>query len=404
MNILQIGNTDKVGNRFNGHDLQKHFNSIGIKSSHLVWIKESEDINTFEISKTNKFMSNLLISFFNYRLSIQSLLYFRSIRIFFKRVFWRADIIHLHLIHTGYFSLFLLPLLTWIKPVVWTLHDPWVMTGHCIYPMSCEKWKTGCGNCPDLKSPMPIKYDTTKFMWILKKLIFSFSRFKIIVASNWMAENIKQSPLLKNKSIEVIPFGINLDVFKPDDKMKCKKELGILENYFVICFRANSGKFKGMDDIVYCLDNLKVNKPICLLTLNERGLVDCFIGKYQIIEMGWVFDERLTAKIYNSCDLFLMPSKAEAFGMMAIEAMCCGKTVVAYDNTSLSEVLNSPVSGITVQYGNKEALLNKVEYLIQNTGELERLGNNAHKFAKKNYCFENHQNNIMNIYKSMIYD
>jgi glycosyltransferase involved in cell wall biosynthesis len=251
---------------------------------------------------------------------------------------------------------------------------------------------------------MPIKYDTTKFMWILKKLIFSFSRFKIIVASNWMAENIKQSPLLKNKSIEVIPFGINLEVFKPDDKMKCKKELGILENYFVICFRANSGKFKGMDDIIYCLDNLKVNKPICLLTLNERGLVDCFIGKYQIVEMGWVFDERLTAKIYNSCDLFLMPSKAEAFGMMAIEAMCCGKTVVAYDNTSLSEVLNSPDSGITVEYGNKEALLNKVEYLIQNPGELERLGNNANKFAKKNYCFENHQNNIMNIYKSMIYD
>jgi len=347
-------------------------------------------------------LSNMIISFFNYRLSIQSILYFGAFRIFFTRKFWNADVVHLHLIHTGYFSLLFLPILSWIKPTVWTIHDPWAITGHCIYPMSCERWKVGCGNCPDLKSPMPIKRDTTRFMWLFKAIIYKISRFKVIVASNWMKDKIKISPLLKSKDISVVPFGIVLNVFKPRDKIESKKEFGIDPYCFVICFRSNSGLFKGLEDIIYCLENLVSKKKICLLTVNERGLLDKFIGKYQIVELGWVSDDYLTAKIFNSCDLFLMPSRAEAFGMMAIEAMSCGKTVVSYNNTSLSEVLNAPHSGVSVEYGNKIELLKKVQYLIDNEFELDRIGTEALTYAKKNYCFTRHQEIVMNIYKSIV--
>jgi glycosyltransferase involved in cell wall biosynthesis len=404
MKILQIGNTDKVGNRFNGHDLQKYYNSIGHEASHFVWIKDTQDINTYEISSGNKTLANIIITFLNYRLSIQSLLYFGGIRIFFKRKFWNADVIHLHLIHTGYFSLFFLPILSWIKPTVWTIHDPWAITGHCIYPMSCERWKIGCGNCPDLKSPMPIKHDTSRLMWFFKAVIYKISRFKVIVASNWMKDKIQTSPLLKSKNIFVVPFGIDQSVFKPQDNLLCKKEFGIDPDTFVICFRSNSGKFKGLEDIIYCLDNLVSKKRICLLTVNERGLVDKFIGKHQIVELGWVSEDYLSAKIFNACDIFLMPSRAEAFGMMAIEAMSCGKTVVAYNNTSLSEVLNTPHSGVCVEYGNKIELLGKVQYLIDNESELSRIGNQALTYARENYCFKKHQKTVLDIYKSLVYE
>lgn len=62
------------------------------------------------------------------------------------------DVIHLHNIHGYYINIEILfgYLSTANKPVVWTLHDCWAFTGHCSHfdYIGCEKWKTGCFECP----------------------------------------------------------------------------------------------------------------------------------------------------------------------------------------------------------------------------------------------------------------
>ena len=72
---------------------------------------------------------------------------------------WQPDIIQLHNLHGEYFDLRALPSLSHQVPVVWTLHDAWPLTGHCAHfsGIGCERWRAGCGACPDLSLHPPLR-------------------------------------------------------------------------------------------------------------------------------------------------------------------------------------------------------------------------------------------------------
>ena len=403
MKILQIGNTDLIGNRFNGHDLHKSFLKLGLQSEHCVWDKQSDDARTWEISRIkNKRAANYILNYVERQSSLQSLLFPMSYKLLFNNKFKNADIVHFHLIHTGFFNLSSLPFLTRMKSAVWTLHDPWAMTGHCIYPYDCEKWKTGCGDCPRLDTPFAMKKDRTALMWKIKKNIYHHSKIDIIVASKWMLNMAEQSPLLSGLNIHYIPFGIDLSKFRPSDSEAAKSNLGVIPGSLVICFRATSSEFKGLSFIKESLRRLNTSRPICLLTFNERGQMDEFRGRFQIIDLGWVNDESLTVTAYNASDIFLMPSTAEAFGMMAMEAMACGKPVITFDGTSLPEVTFAPEGGISVPQGSVEGLISALEELIDNPSIRCRMGDAALKLARGNYDFEVHSKKILDLYRNII--
>ena len=145
-----------------------------------------------------------------------------------------ADLMHLHIIHDGYFSLSALPYVTSKKPTVWTWHDPWPMTGHCIHPLECRRWQVGCGSCPDLTLPFPMKVDRTAEQFSWKQKIYSRTKAEIIVASRWMLEMAERSPLAQGFNFSLIPFGLDLNVFKPRDKQAARAGLGVLPGLPVI--------------------------------------------------------------------------------------------------------------------------------------------------------------------------
>ena len=142
MKTLQVGNVDTDGARFNGADLHQQLLKRGVKSQLCVRVKKSDDENTWKLA--NFFGSRFLIFAIKQIeriISIQSILYPTSLQFLFDKRFHSADIVHYHLIHTGFFSLITLPKLSKMKPTVWTLHDPWAITGHCFHPFDCVKWK-----------------------------------------------------------------------------------------------------------------------------------------------------------------------------------------------------------------------------------------------------------------------
>ena len=101
-------------------------------------------------------------------------------------------------------------------PVIWTLHDNWAFTGRCAQ-FRCEKWKTGCGNCPHLDYyPKSLFLDNTNTVWkVREKLYNSLKKLTIVTPSKWLAGLVKESFLKNNHNIRVINNGINLDLFKP---------------------------------------------------------------------------------------------------------------------------------------------------------------------------------------------
>lgn len=403
MKILHIGDNDLIGNRFNGYDLSDYLNRNGHVSEMCVWRKFSDSNYVHEIT-TYKYKRSLrqIFELMEKKLSIQTLLYPFYYKLPLSNAFREYDIVHYHLIHNRFFSLPLLPILTRMKPSVWTLHDPWAMTGHCVYPLDCMKWKTGCGDCPRLDTMFKIERDHTSLMWKTKKYIYNASKIDLVVASKWMLDMVQQSPLLSKFRVHHIPFGVDLNIFRPMDQEEAKKRLGIFPGSIVVCFRSTINTFKGTSYIKECLHKLSSDKPICLLSFAERGLLDEFRGRYQIVELGWVLDTDITITAYHATDIFLMPSTAEAFGMMAIEAMACGKPVIVFDNTSLPEVVQAPNGGISVRQGDGEALLAALNRLLADDNERLSLGREARLIAEKHYNFIDHADAILNLYNEVL--
>jgi glycosyltransferase involved in cell wall biosynthesis len=403
MKILQINMWESPGKRFHGLAITPLLAQHGIESKHLVWEKDSDHPNvlSFEGQWTHKI--NHLVNRLEDRFSLQSMLHLNGKKIMKMSAFREADLIHLHIIHTGYFSLADLPKLTFQKPTVWTLHDCWAITGHCNHPKNCERWKIGCGQCPDLGTTLPLRNDNTQQLFHYKRRCYEQSNFDAIVASNWMYEKIATSPLFQGITSHYIPFGIDLHLFHPAAHPDLRAKLNITPDAVIISFRAKPGSFKGLAYIIEALKHIETQQKICLLTTDNKGLLECFADRFQIVELGWIQnDDNLMAGVMAISDIFLMPSVAESFGMMAIEAMACGTPLIVFEDTSLAEISFAPEVGIAVPLGNVAALSHNIQHLINNPQERAERGRKARLFAEKHYSDALHAQRLATVYEHKI--
>ena len=127
-----------------------------------------------------------------------------------------ADVIHLHNLHGDYFSLFTLLSLKG-KKIVWTLHDMHGFTGHCAHSFDCNKWRLGCGKCPNLDTYPSLKKDTSAFLWMTRKVLFSKLNISIVTPSNWLLELVNES-YLRHLDSTLIYNGVDTSIYKLKEK------------------------------------------------------------------------------------------------------------------------------------------------------------------------------------------
>ena len=108
------------------------------------------------------------------------------------------DVIQLHNIHDHYLNyqiLFEYLNNTDIK-VVWTFHDCWAFTGHCMHfvTKNCERWKSGCHHCPQKGEYPRTLLDRSAQNYDLKRSLFSANKnLNIVACSDWIAEFVRES-------------------------------------------------------------------------------------------------------------------------------------------------------------------------------------------------------------------
>jgi len=402
MKNLQIGDNDLTGNKFNGHDLHIYLNKIGIESNHLTSNPpQSKDKKTFQIgTEYSREIRDKMLGidkYYNLIAGNNNTLF----DIINNKLFLESDVVHMHLVHNNILNVNLLPLMTSLKPVVWTMHDPFAATGHCIHPFNCTKWKNGCGDCPDLKIPFKISKDSTALNWEMKRIAFQNSQLTLIVSSKWMQNIVKQSPLLKHFDTHLVPFGINHDLFKPAPIKLAKEKLNIKEESITLLFRMQKNDFKGADLLLEALPKLKSKHKLTLISVGEKGLLNHLKRQFKILEFGWVSDDKKLIELYQACDIFLMPSKVETFGMMAIEAMSCKKPVVVLKGTALPEVTAAPEIGVECER-NAQSLQKEIQNLIDNSIEREHRAELGYKYALREYGSEAYVKKIVEVYKHAI--
>jgi glycosyltransferase involved in cell wall biosynthesis len=401
--VVQINSGDLIGRRFNGYDLTPYLQRLGIQSTHLVfWNRQSDASFVHQMFPYPGSMRlTRALNQLEGRISTHARFHPQSWFLPAHKTFRAADVAHYHIVHDGYFSLGAMKFLSWLKPTIWTWHDPWPLTGHCIYPMQCDRWAIGCGYCPDLNRPFPMRRDRTAEEFERKKRIYRRTSADIIVASPWMLNLAVKSPLANEFRFHLIPFGIDLTKFRERDRASAQRRLGVLPNRKVIMLRAVAGPYKGLTNLIDALSQWGVGESICIIALQETGHFDRFIGTHQVIEFNWSNDEDFLIDAYSASDVFMMPSKAEAFGMMAIEAMACSRPVISFEGTSLPSITFAPEAGLAVRLDDNEALAAAIRHLLSHSPECELRGRRSRALAEEHYDITRQAKALASLYRDV---
>ena len=409
MNILHISNTDLVGGRFTGYYMQQSLdNSYNVEMA--VWTKLSQSSYVHLIPPGNHVLHSLANTAMRIsgRVGLDGLAGFGGWVLPNKDYFKRADVVHLHLIHNSTnLSVLSLPMLSRQKPIVWTIHDPWAITGGCVHSFECDRWLTGCApRCPHPRLKSLFQHYAPFLHWRIKKLVYQRADMTLIVASQWMHDRIEKSPLLRQLPCHRIPFGINLEVFKPRSKIECRKKLGIAQDHKVIAFRdvgleSTWTKIKGMHWLMAALKIYEPQEPTCLLIFEDGKGFKILSPRYSVITPGWVDGEDLAIAL-SAADVFLMPSIQEAFGLMAVEAMACGTPVIVFEGTALPDVIKSPLGGIAVPAKDSVALAGAIKRLLDDDDLRSELGRQARQIAEREYAFPMYVQRHISLYEEVI--
>ena len=274
------------------------------------------------------------------------------------------DIIHLHNIHGYYLNLPLLCdfLAEYGKPIVMTLHDCWTVTGHCVHfqDINCDKWKTGCNHCPNLKGyPKSLFIDNSKNNWNIKRQSFQkiLPLLTIVPVCNWLSDIVSQS-YLKEAARKVIVNGIDLDVFKPTDNISEIRTAYQVNNKYVILAVSNGwNSTKGLEDILWLRDKLSDEYVIVMIGVSPKQKKNLPQG---IIGICKTENVKQLAELYSMADMFLNPTYQDTLPTVSIEALACGTPVISYDTGGSADIVDENV-GILIERGNRDTLLSSIK-------------------------------------------
>jgi len=295
----------------------------------------------------------------------------------------KPNLIHLHNIHGYYINIELL--FRYIKekriPVIWTLHDCWAFTGHCAYfdYVGCNKWKTGCYECPQLHTyPSSLLVDHSEQSYRKKKELFeNVENMTIVTPSMWLKNLVGESFLRHHQTI-VINNGVDTEVFSPK---ACKKSsFGISEDKFVILgVAAQFTPRKGLKYFLEIADKHDDNAMIFLIGMNKKQLRSLPKNITGIERTENI--ERLV-EAYSIADVFVNPTLEDNFPTTNLEALACGTPVITFKTGGSPETVDNN-TGIVVEKGDTEALLNAIE-IIRKNGK-EYYAKNCRKHVIENF-------------------
>ncbi|BCA54460.1 glycosyl transferase group 1/2 family protein [Nitrospira sp. KM1] len=279
------------------------------------------------------------------------------------------DLIHCHNLHGawlrsgGYFDLSVLSDWSKRRPVVLTLHDAWMLSGHCAHSFECDRWQTGCGDCPDLRIYPAVRHDATAFNWTRKRAIYAKSRVYVATPSRWLMQKVQDS-ILSPAVIDskVIPNGVDRSIFCPSvDKAAVRDDLGIPRRIQVLLFvahgiRNNMWKDYGMlRNVMERVAAQTKGRELWFLALGEEAEAER-IGNVTIRFVPYIRDKRKLAQYYQAADAYVHAAKADTFPHSVLEALACGLPVIATAVGGIPEQVEYGETGFLVPRGDAEGM------------------------------------------------
>jgi glycosyltransferase involved in cell wall biosynthesis len=182
---------------------------------------------------------------------------------------------------------------------------------------------------------------------------------KVLAVSRYTRDRLSAETGIRPDHIELLPNAVSSQRFtigpKPRrllEQLRLKAESPVI---LTVCRLAAAERYKGYDQIIKALPKILSAVPNAHYVLvgsgPDRPRVEKLIRdsglQSNITLTGYVLDAEL-ADYYNLCDIFAMPSKAEGFGIVYLEALACGKPVLAGNRDGSRDALADGELGLLV--------------------------------------------------------
>lgn len=301
------------------------------------------------------------------------------------------QLVHAHNLHRNYFDLRFLPALSRQLPLVITLHDAWLLSGHCAHSFACERWKIGCGECPDLTIPPAIERDGTAENWQQKRKIFEQCRFYVATPCRWLMEKVEQS-MVAPAVIEsrVIPNGIDLEVFQPGDRAAARAALDLPASADILLFTALSIRgnvwkdYKTLRGAITRLAERQTGRPLIFLAIGEAA-PNQQIGEATIRFIPFMEDDARLVQFYQAADVYIHASRADTFPTSILEAMACEMPVVATAVGGIPEQVAAGESGLLTPPDDAGAMADAIASLLDEPARRQAFGARAGEIARERF-------------------
>lgn len=313
------------------------------------------------------------------------------------------DIVHLGWVSGGFLPLNQIGKIS--KPIVWTLHDLWPLTGGCHYTEGCQRFTDVCGRCPMLNSGR--ENDLSQWIWKQKDKYWKEKNITLVAPSKWVAECAQNSSLFKDKRIAMINHGIDLQRYRPIDRDFARDWLGFPRDKRLLLF----GAFN-IEDARKGINHLKVaiTKLASQHSMNDLHII--VMGNYTehplqdvgvpIHFTGYLHDDISVAMIHSAVDLVVVPSSAETFGYMALEAIACGTPVVAFNTTGLVDVVEHERTGYLAELGSPEDLAFGISWVLEDPQRWHVLSQQARQRAEEYFSAATMAEKHIALYRDLI--
>ncbi len=225
-------------------------------------------------------------------------------------------------------------------PTVWTLHDMWSFTGRCAYSWECRKYFSGC----DASCPTPTEYpalapERISGAWQQRReMLARCTNLMAVTPSRWLAGEAK-SGLWAGHRIDVIPYGLPLETFKPEDRSAARQALGLEPKGPVLLISAN-----------------KVSPLLfgALRAVRQEGMTVIMMGRGSVPDLGplvmrrdfgWLDKDEDKVRVYNAADAYVHASSQDNLPNAIMESIACGTPVIGTPGGGLVDMVRPNVTG-----------------------------------------------------------
>lgn len=325
-----------------------------------------------------------------------------------KEVLPNIDIIHMHNIHGYYIDKSVLSIIE-DMPVVWTLHDFWIATGRCTFPLDCKELVNRCTRCSHTLTRYPKTWLLHNFdeTYAMKRDLLNMFKHLTIVVPSHSFQTCLNKYHIKYHNIKVIYNGIDANVFRPAksilEKQEIMRKLSLPDDGRpIVCFVARriAELRKGFSILYASLNNL--GKAIRLLIIGEskhcfdQSQFNCNVN---MIPCGYLDDPNILTDYLRVADVVVNPSEEETFGLTSIEALSCGARPVVFKLPIFQEVLGE--WAIFSEEKNSESLREAILSSLENPLSFHEK-QEAHEYVQSCFSLERMCDSYMALYRQAI--